>query len=79
MKQIHKSCTLFQDEFLNPFYLVVILRIHQLTDQLIYSLGNSGFNFLFIIPYNWKNPERARSISLANLPGCIYSLSVQIS
>lgn len=33
--------------------------------------GNLGFNIPLIIKYNWKNPGKARSISLANLPGKI--------
>lgn len=38
-------------------------------------LGNLGFNFPLINKYNWKNPGKARSISLANLPGQIRSLT----
>lgn len=37
--------------------------------------GSLGFNFPLIIKYNWKNPGKARSISLANLPGQIHSLT----
>ena len=49
-------------------------RLDKLTDLILYVSGNLGFNFPLIIKYNWKNPGKARSISLANLPGQIHSL-----
>lgn len=52
----------------------MILRYDPLTDLILNISGKLGLNFPLIIQYNWKNPGKARSISLASLPGQIHSL-----
>lgn len=52
----------------------MIGRLDSLSELILNISGNLGFNFLLIIKYNWKNPGKARSISLASLPSQIHSL-----